>query len=98
MPDPERLEEEGHQKYKKGYELRFTARTQTELKKVRGLLARAGYRPGNPYGKGQQWIQPVYGREAVERFCKVYERQAGKRGSKTSTERAAGMTRRPKTG
>lgn len=65
VPNEERQEEEGWTTYKKGYELRIVVRTQEELRQVRRLLNEAGISPGKPFRKAQQWVQPVYGREAV---------------------------------
>ncbi|MBL8861469.1 MAG: hypothetical protein JNK02_05600 [Planctomycetes bacterium] len=67
MPDPGRLDE-GYQVYKKGWEVRLVLEDDGELDDARRLLDQAGFRPGKPYRKGLKWIQPVYGREAVERF------------------------------
>ena len=55
-------------KYKKGYEIRFVTRTATELRRLQKLLAEAGLKFGKPYRKARQIIQPVYGRQSVERF------------------------------
>ncbi|MBL8859707.1 MAG: hypothetical protein JNL28_14470 [Planctomycetes bacterium] len=63
--------DEGHQFYKKGWEVRLVLRDRTELDEARRLLERAGLRPGKVFQKHQSWIQPVYGRTAVERFNQV---------------------------
>jgi hypothetical protein len=54
--------------YKKGYELRFVARTTAELKRIRRMLVQCGFKPGASYSKGQQIVQPVYGHDAFSRF------------------------------
>lgn len=64
VPDETR-QEEGWTSYKKGYELRIVVKTQDDLKKVRRLLLDAGIKPGKAYRKAQQWVQPVYGKPAV---------------------------------
>jgi len=63
--------EEGHQLYKKGWEVRLVLHDKTELEEARRLLERAGLRPGKVFQKHQSWIQPIYGREAVERFGEI---------------------------
>ena len=67
-PDKGRIEKEGGQRYKKGQELRFVAESYNELAELRGLLRKAGFRVCNPFDKGRRLIQPVYGRNAVERI------------------------------
>jgi hypothetical protein len=63
VPDETR-QEEGWTEYKKGYELRIVVKTQEDVKKVRHLLQDAGIKPGKAYRKAQQWVQPVYGKQA----------------------------------
>lgn len=75
--DADRLESEGPQLYKKGEEIRLVANTAEELRVVRRLLRRAGFKPGRPFVKGRQYRQPVYGREAVARFLDVVESNGG---------------------
>lgn len=65
--DPDRREDEGDW-YKKGDEVRLVARTRTELATIRRLLKQSGFRLGRPFAKGRQFVQPIYGREAVGRF------------------------------
>ena len=65
---PKRLARDGYLGYKKGDEVRLTAQDQQELEAIRELLRRAGFRPGRPFAKGQQYRLPIYGREAVRRF------------------------------
>jgi hypothetical protein len=55
-------------KYKKGYEIRFVARTPADLDRLRMLLAEAGMKAAKPYRKGRQIVQPVYGKKLLERF------------------------------
>lgn len=66
-PNPKRRSQEG-QKYKKGYEIRFVAKTQKELSEMRKILKNAGFKLGEPFKKANQIVQPIYGRQAVERF------------------------------
>ena len=63
----ERRKAEG-QKYKKGYEVRLVAKSKEELEDMRQLLQQFGFKPGNPYKKFLQFVQPVYGKSAVEWF------------------------------
>ena len=70
IPDP-KLRKDGGQTYKKGFEVRFVARSETELKQINRLLRRAGFKPGKPYQKGRQTVQPIYGRTTVKKLCEV---------------------------
>ena len=65
--DPDRRAREG-QGYKKGYEVRFVLASEEDLPVVRRLLTAAKLRPGKPFRKHQRYVQPVYGRAAVEWF------------------------------
>ena len=66
--DPQRLADEGWERYKKGDELRLVAESAKELRLIRRLLREAGFKPGRPLAKGRQYRQPIYGRQAVARF------------------------------
>ncbi len=70
-PSDERQEQEGHRKYKKGYELRWTAMDAQETEKILDLLSKVGFKVGKPYPKRTQTILPVYGKSAVLRFQKL---------------------------
>lgn len=59
--------EDGHT-YKKGWEVRFTARTEQEIAEIRELVIAAGFAPARPFFKGHQLIQPVYGIAAVQAY------------------------------
>ncbi|MDZ4771651.1 MAG: hypothetical protein SGI72_00815 [Planctomycetota bacterium] len=63
--------EDGHQVYKKGWEVRLVLHDVVELVEAQRLIERAGMRPGKPFHKRLCWIQPIYGREAVMRFKSV---------------------------
>ncbi|HYM94586.1 MAG TPA: hypothetical protein VET23_10635 [Chitinophagaceae bacterium] len=67
IPDRKR-KKEGSQVYKKGYEIRLLAATRKELKIINILLKKSGFKPGKPFTKGTQFVQPVYGKEAVKEF------------------------------
>ncbi len=67
LPD-KKLRKELGQKYKKGYEVRLVANSQEELNKMRQLLMRVGFRPGKPFQKRKQFVQPIYGKRSVEAF------------------------------
>ncbi len=75
------LRAEAPDTYKKGYEIRLVADSQVELREVRRLLRAAGFEPGRPFAKSNQWRQPVYGRLAVTRFLQLV-------GEKPPTKRA----------
>jgi hypothetical protein len=53
-------------KYKKGWELRFVLSTRTELTQVRRLLRQLGLRRAKPFKKHTRWVQPVYGKSAID--------------------------------
>jgi hypothetical protein len=63
-----RLRVEGGQRYKKGDEVRLVAESEAELATIQQLLQQAGFKPGQPFPKGRQMRQPLYGRRAVARF------------------------------
>ena len=54
--------------YKKGYEVRLVANSETELATIRHLLRAVGFEPGRAFVHASQWRQPIYGRQAVARF------------------------------
>ena len=54
--------------YKKGYEVRLVANSETELAIIRHLLRAVGFEPGRAFVHASQWRQPVYGRQAVAHF------------------------------
>jgi hypothetical protein len=62
--NPKRLARDGYMGYKKGDEVRLTAQDEQELQYIHELLVQAGFRPGHPFVKGQQYRLPIYGREA----------------------------------
>lgn len=74
--DPERFAKEGSTQYKKGEEIRLIADSREELKQIRQLLEQAGFKPGRPFGKGNKYCQPVYGKQAVARFLKLVGKQS----------------------
>jgi hypothetical protein len=57
--------------YKKGYEIRFVAGNKKELSEIRSLLKKAGFKPGKPYSKCLQFVQPVYGKSFYEKFRSI---------------------------
>lgn len=56
--------------YKKGWEVRLVLASKTELEEARHLLMMEGYRLGRPFAKHSRWVQPVYGKAAVEFFAR----------------------------
>ncbi|GAA2745454.1 hypothetical protein GCM10010440_33310 [Kitasatospora cinereorecta] len=72
-PDPNRRGGEDGRAYKKGWEVRFTARTEQEIAEIRDLVVAAGFAPARPFFKGQQLIQPVYGIAAVQAYLAARE-------------------------
>jgi hypothetical protein len=66
-PSEERRRELGP-RYKKGWEVRLALTSRAELDEVRRLLREMGLGPAKPFRKATQWVQPVYGRKAVDIF------------------------------
>jgi hypothetical protein len=75
FPDAKRQQQEGHSKYKKGSEVRLVAYDETELTEIRNLLQQMGFKLANSHAKAKQHIQPIYGKQAVERFCEMVGKQ-----------------------
>ncbi|MFF8773428.1 hypothetical protein [Kitasatospora sp. NPDC015120] len=67
-PDPARRSGAQGHTYKKGWEVRFTARSEAEIAEIRDLVVAAGFAPARPFFKGHQLIQPVYGMAAVQAY------------------------------
>lgn len=59
------------QLYKKGAEVRLVAESLAELKEIRRLLKRAGFKVARPFAKARQWRQPVYGVAEVARLLSL---------------------------
>lgn len=70
-PNASQHEAKGSQLYKKGYEIRLVANSRNELNRIRKFLREAGFRPGAPFAKANQFGQPIYGKEAVARFLEL---------------------------
>ena len=70
-PDVIRKKKDG-QSYKKGHEVRFVACSDDELAEIRHYLREAGFDLARPYDKGKKIVQPVYGKENMERFKAIY--------------------------
>ncbi|MFE6865399.1 hypothetical protein ACFVFS_02460 [Kitasatospora sp. NPDC057692] len=80
-PDPARRSGAQGHTYKKGWEVRFTARSEAEIAEIRDLVVAAGFAPARPFFKGHQLIQPVYGMAAVQAYLaarQVAEEQAAR--------------------
>ena len=73
QPDPARRGGEDGRAYKKGWEVRFTARSEEEITEIRELVTAAGFAPARPFFKGHQLIQPVYGIAAVQAYLAARE-------------------------
>ncbi|WP_354640712.1 hypothetical protein [Kitasatospora camelliae] len=110
QPDLSRRSGEEGRTYKKGWEVRFTARTEAEIAEIRELVVAAGFAPARPFFKGQQLIQPVYGIAAVQAYLAAREAaesvSRSRRGGRTATEpglvtepaRIPGQSRREQSG
>ncbi|MFG2823442.1 hypothetical protein ACGFX4_28960 [Kitasatospora sp. NPDC048365] len=92
-PDPARRGGEDGRAYKKGWEVRFTARSEAEITEIRDLVVAAGFAPARPFFKGQQLIQPVYGIAAVEAYLAA--REAAERADRSGAQGAARAAGRP---
>ncbi|GAB7182903.1 hypothetical protein ATKI12_2734 [Kitasatospora sp. Ki12] len=87
-PDPARRSGEKGHTYKKGWEVRFTARSEAEIAEIRDLVVAAGFAPARPFFKGHQLIQPVYGMAAVQAYL------AARQAAEEHAARTAGGRRR----
>lgn len=67
-PNLERRKGDEAEKYKKGYEVRFSVADKAEEKELRAILGRLGLKGGRAYAKVNRLIVPVYGKEAVRLF------------------------------
>jgi hypothetical protein len=72
--DAVRRVQEG-QHYKKGAEVRLVAESRAELKEIRQLLRKAGFKLARPFAKARQWRQPVYGVAEVARLLSLVGEQ-----------------------
>ncbi len=76
-PNPERVAREDAQTYKKGVEIRFSAYTEAEAKRIMTLLRQLGFRHGRTHNKGALVRIPVYGMDQVNRFLEMLEAEEG---------------------
>ncbi len=67
-PDPKRRAKSD--KYKRGYEVRFSVPLD-DVQPMLRLLESAGFQPGKPNVKGGRARVPVYGREQVARLLQL---------------------------
>lgn len=70
MYDAERRAAEGSD-YKKGDEVRLVAESKKELIHMRRLLKAAGFKPGRPHTRANQYRLPIYGVEETARFLEM---------------------------
>lgn len=66
QPNSARFDE--GQGYKKGWEIRWVAKDETEAAHISKLLSVAGFKHGKTYLKNKLIVLPVYGYEAMEKF------------------------------
>ena len=59
------------QKYHRGDEVRIMVSSKGELKRLRYLLRRAGFKPGRHYPQKAHFRQPVYGVRATTLFLEM---------------------------
>ncbi len=67
IPNAKRRKTESNT-YKMGYEIRIVGDTKREIADIRRLIRAAGLKPGKPFLKHKQWVQPIYGRATMESF------------------------------
>ena len=65
---PKRRKRVGSFLYKKGFEVRLVLTSEEELREARRLLEAVGLRPGKPFRKHSRFVQPVYGKIALDWF------------------------------
>lgn len=70
---PRRVREEDWKQYRKGDEVRLVANSAAELDLMRRLLNAAGFRPGRPFAKSNQYRLPLYGRQETARFLALLQ-------------------------
>ncbi|MFD9062545.1 hypothetical protein ACFVZ3_13605 [Kitasatospora purpeofusca] len=90
-PDPARRSGAQGHTYKKGWEVRFTARSEAEIAEIRDLVVAAGFAPARPFFKGHQLIQPVYGMAAVQAYLAARQ-AAEEQAARTAPGRARGAS------
>lgn len=73
VPNPERRKNEPRS-YKMGYEIRLVATSKRELRDLRRAIRACGFKPGSPFTKVNRWIQPIYGRQAMESLAELLEK------------------------
>lgn len=78
FPDPDRRKLETRN-YKKGFEIRIVVESKSGVAPLARLCRQLELKPGKPYSKGERWVLPIYGREAVERFQKWIQKRDGSR-------------------
>ncbi|RAJ43135.1 hypothetical protein K353_02153 [Kitasatospora sp. SolWspMP-SS2h] len=91
QPDPARRGGEDGRTYKKGWEVRFTARSEEEITEIRELVTAAGFAPARPFFKGHQLIQPVYGIAAVQAYLAARESVEAAETTVRTDRRTAGI-------
>lgn len=72
VPDMNRRKKE-KAGYKKGYEVRIPVTTYSELRELRKVLSLLGFSPAKPYKKNLQYVQPLYGKEQMNKFIKIFK-------------------------
>ncbi|MFJ4671016.1 hypothetical protein [Kitasatospora purpeofusca] len=90
-PDPARRSGAQGHTYKKGWEVRFTARSEAEIAEIRDLVVAAGFAPARPFFKGHQLIQPVYGMAAVQAYLAARQ-AAEEQAARTAPGRVRGTS------
>ena len=98
LQDAKRLAKEGHEEYKKGYELRLIAHSNRELFTIRNLLQHIGVSAGRAYYQARHYRQPIYGLEQVTRFLSLVRPYLQGKSSKARQRMPMKRARRRKRG
>lgn len=71
MKDMSKVEESRSQKYKKGFEVRLLAKDEVELERIQSAISSLDLYVAKSYLKGNQIVQPIYGKEITKKFQKI---------------------------
>lgn len=75
IPDKNLRRQKGKD-YKKGYEVRLVANDEKELLEINSLLTKAGFKVGKSFIKNNKFVQPIYGKDAVDKFQSFIKKRA----------------------
>ena len=64
-------------KYKRGWETRIPAEDKAEAQTIQQIIRDAGFKPGRPFQKHNQFIVPLYGKEPTLRLQEIVSGKSG---------------------